>query len=383
MDSETPTSESRPQAVWTEPVRPVLSRTIIISVVIGVLAFLLLAVVLALFERLGGSLLVPAFLAALVPLAAVLLVLAWVDRWEPEPRRLLLLGFLWGAGAAVILALLVDAGLVAVGVGAQRELVLSVVQAPLVEEFAKGLGLMVIFLVARRQVDGPLDGLVYGAVIASGFAFTENIIYFADALASNGPAGLGATFVVRAVISPFAHVVFSAVLGLAWGVSIRSTTARRWWWLLVGYAGAVGLHALWNGALFAVATLPQYVLYVTLVQIPLFAFAIWLVVLLRREEVQITRERLSEYQQAGWFTAGEVHMLASWSGRRQASAWARTLPGNKRAAMQQFTTAAVRLAFTRQRILTGTRQTLREQDVARERVLLGRVVDARQVLLGP
>ena len=53
------------------------------------------------------------------------------------------------------------------------------VQAPIVEEVGKGLGLLLLFVTARRAFDGPVDGVVYGALIGAGFALTENIQYFA------------------------------------------------------------------------------------------------------------------------------------------------------------------------------------------------------------
>ena len=49
----------------------------------------------------GGAVLVGA-MAAVLPALPVLAVFLWVDRWEPEPPRLLLAAFLWGAGLSVL-----------------------------------------------------------------------------------------------------------------------------------------------------------------------------------------------------------------------------------------------------------------------------------------
>ena len=59
-------------------------------------------------------------------------------------------------------------------------------QAPIVEEFAKGLGVFIIFVIARRAFDGPIDGIVYGGLVGAGFAFTENIQYFAISFIEGG-----------------------------------------------------------------------------------------------------------------------------------------------------------------------------------------------------
>ncbi|BAS09146.1 conserved hypothetical protein [Arthrobacter sp. Hiyo4] len=62
---------------------------------------------------------------------------------------------------------------------------MATVQAPIVEEFAKSLGLLMILLLARKHFDGPVDGIVFAFTIAGGFAFTENILYFGRAIAES------------------------------------------------------------------------------------------------------------------------------------------------------------------------------------------------------
>ncbi len=128
---------------------------------------------------------------ALIPLTIVLLGIRWIDRWEPEPRSGLIFAFLWGAGVSVLLALFVDFGIseqIAAGGGATNGTIFAqtVFQAPIVEEFGKGLGVLLIFIVGRRFFDGPVDGIVYAATVASGFAFTENIQYFGLQIAEAG-----------------------------------------------------------------------------------------------------------------------------------------------------------------------------------------------------
>src|SRR5436190_1185285 len=104
----------------------------------------------------------------LTPLAIVLLGIRWIDRWEPEPRSGLIFAFLWGAGVSVLIALVVDFGVseqIAAGGGATNGTIFAqtVFQAPVVEEFGKGLGVLLIFIVGRRFFDGPVDGIVYAA----------------------------------------------------------------------------------------------------------------------------------------------------------------------------------------------------------------------------
>ena len=44
------------------------------------------------------------FVLSTVAIAVVVLAYLWLDRWEPEPLRLLVLAFLWGASVAVVLS---------------------------------------------------------------------------------------------------------------------------------------------------------------------------------------------------------------------------------------------------------------------------------------
>ena len=114
------------------------------------------------------------------------------------------------------------------------------------------------------------------------------------------------------------------------------------------------LHALWNGAFYVVSDVVSYYL---IVQVPLFLGAIALVIGLRVTERRVTRSRLAEYAEVGWFTPSEVDLLSTHTGRRQAMRWARAqpvVPGqDKVAAMKRFVRDATRLAHTRQRLIRG------------------------------
>lgn len=99
--------------------------------------------------------------------------------------------------------------------------------------------------------------------------------------------------------------------------------------------------------------------------------------MLRREEVRLTQERLTEYAHAGWFTPEEVTMLATPAGRRVGLSWAATLREDRRPLMRAFIKDAAALAAVRQRAVTG-RDALAAHD---ERVLLNRVQATRDALL--
>lgn len=346
------------------------------------LVMLLVVLVAYFLNAIGPAASIIGMFLALLPLAGVLLAVRLVDRWEPEPFGLLSFAVAWGAIAAVGIALGVDL-LITVAFGSssssspEREAFTAVVQAPIVEEFAKGLGVLLIFLSARRAFDGPIDGIVYGGLIGAGFAFTENIQYFAISFIEGGVADASETFFIRGILSPFAHVMFTSVTGFAVGLAARrgargGQAVGPW---VVGMIGAMALHAFWNGS---AVFLDFFALYVT-AQVPLFVLFILGIIALRREEARLTRTRLADYAAAGWFTTQEVDMLATPAGRKAALAWARTLRGDRTALMKGFILDATALAAARQRAITG-RDAQAAED---ERKLLTRTTAARAALFAP
>ncbi|WP_438353333.1 PrsW family intramembrane metalloprotease [Microbacterium sp. CJ88] len=367
---------SRPPAL---PPLPRKGRSVAIWL-IALLVLVCLGVAGYFLAFLGTEASVVGMILALLPLAGVLAAVRLIDRWEPEPRGLVIAAVAWGAVVAVAIALAVDLLLSIVfgsATDAAADAFRSVVQAPIVEEFAKGLGVFVIFASARRAFDGPVDGVVYGALVGAGFAFTENIQYFAISMIEGGAAQVSTTFFLRGILSPFAHVMFTVLTGFALGLAARRGYApgRAVGLWITGMIGAVVLHALWNGS---ATFFDFFALYATL-QVPLFVLFVLGIVALRREEARLTRARLGDYAAAGWFTAQEVDMLATPAGRRAGIAWARGLRGDRARVMRSFIADATGLAAARQRALSGRDPGAAED----ERVLLQRAAQSRAALFAP
>ncbi|MGL4339087.1 MAG: PrsW family intramembrane metalloprotease [Rhodoglobus sp.] len=354
--------------------------------IIGVIVLSILAFPLAsyLILSLGGGQVALGGIMALIPLGIVFFCVRWIDRWDPEPKLAVVFAFLWGAVMAVILALLVDLGVQTVsavlgqGGAVPWDFLGAVIQAPLVEELAKGLGLLVLVFVARAHFDGPVDGIVYAAWIAGGFAFTENILYFASELFYSGTIfseDVAYIFFVRGVLSPFAHVMFTICTGLALGFVAHRGFGRSALFLafFLGLIPAIALHAFWNGATYVVG---NFYLYYAMVQVPLFVFAIVITVFLRRHESKITYDRLCEYANVGWFALDEIPALATARGRRQAMSWAHVQ--GKRRTMRRYIKDSTRLAFLRHRIINS-------QDgsgaASHEASLLAAICQSRQSLI--
>ena len=348
-----------------------------------VLGILLLAVLAYLVVFLGPGATAVGLILALIPFAVVIWVVVMIDRWEPEPKALVFFALAWGGVASIAFTLLVGIAFeyLDYALGIQRtEFFGPVIQAPLVEEGFKGLGLLLLVWIGRRAFDGPVDGVVYGALVGAGFAFTENIQYFAISLLEGGEVQLGVTFFLRAILSPFTHAMFTACTGFAIGLAARRglKALPLIGCAIVGYAAAVALHALWNGASFVISGgLIGFLGYYIVLQVPIFALFVWGVVHLRKEEARLTRERLGDYAVAGWFTPQEIDMLATPRGRRAGRAWAGTLPGGRSKLMVSFIRDASALAAARHRAISG-RDPHAQQD---EHVLLARITATRRALL--
>lgn len=316
-----------------------------------------------------------AALLAFIPFAVVVLALMWLDRWEPEPRGMMLFAATWGAFVAIALTLVIGQFLfTTLPLASTISWFGSVVQAPVVEEVLKCLGILLLLAMGRRSLDGALDGIVYGGLIGAGFAFVENIKYFVEALIVGGLDELTTVFFIRAVLSPFAHIMFTAVCGFAVGLAVRRARSVFGPWF-VGLVIAIALHAFWN----ATAAFAGFFVPYALLQVPLFVGFTWGAIRIRREELLLRRDRLDEYVRAGWFTAHEADMLSTKQGRTMGLAWARSLPGDRRHIMERFIHDGARLAWARQRAVTG-----RDPQAAMdERALLERMMHTRAQLLAP
>ncbi len=194
-----------------------------------------------------------AILGALIPTAGYVLLLWWIDRYEKEPVGLLAVAFLWGAGPAAILSIILEVAfalpLSTLGTESLVGRLLSAsVGAPLIEESAKGIALIFLLLVVPKAFDGVLDGIVFGAMIGFGFAMTEDIVaYFVPIMSQHGlGAGLINIF-LRTVVFGFNHAFWTGLLGASVGYArlVRSQK-RRLLALLIGGLLAVVMHSLHN-----------------------------------------------------------------------------------------------------------------------------------------
>lgn len=231
-----------------------------------------------------------AAIGAALAFGSVLIYLAiflWLDRFEPEPYKTLALAFFLGATICVPVSAVMN------DLTSQRlgELLTSVVFAPFVEEASKGAGVLLIVLLFRRDFDSIVDGIIYAGVVALGFATVENIEYYGQSLARHGVSGLAGTFLLRGLMSPFSHVLFTCATGIGFGVA-RETHNRAWKIAapLMGFSCAVALHSFWNAL--AGSDPDTFIKGYLLLEVPLFIFFMCSIGVLVHREGMILRQTL-------------------------------------------------------------------------------------------
>jgi RsiW-degrading membrane proteinase PrsW (M82 family) len=309
-----------------------------------------------------------AVLAGLLPLAIVLPVLAWLDRVEPEPTSSRVHAVLWGATVAILVALIVNVSTIL----AFGEAWAMVVSAPLIEEGMKAMG--VVWAARRGEVDGVTDGIVFAGWVAVGFAAVEDVTYFADA---GSTSNLLLVVLLRALLTPFSHPLYTMWTGLAIGWAVRSGK-RLWPAALPGYALAVGCHFVWNGSLLLAAPDPDTGeggsgALVLLLVIPLFialfiAVTVVLIRMRRAEQRRFVAQWPFLIENYG-LTADERALFVDW---KHMLAARRRLP---RADRRRFD--AMRAALARLALLQGR---LGDRDPVKEHVYADQLGEARRHL---
>ena len=186
------------------------------------------------------------------------LFIRWIDRFEPEPWWLLICAFLWGALFATVgggLGSAVGEGVAMAATGASQndegiQAFGATVLAPIFEEGFKGLGVAIIAAISAmgvKELDGPLDGAIYGGMVGLGFTLTEDTLYVAGAYAEGGIGSFAGLLFLRTVLLGLSHCTFTACTGLGFGIAVE---ARSWFTKLVmpffGYFCAVSMHAMHN-----------------------------------------------------------------------------------------------------------------------------------------
>jgi protease PrsW len=315
--------------------------------------------------------LVLASVAAVVPVPTFVALVLQFDRYEREPWLVLVAAFLWGALVATFASAILNDLVGAVVTAAVGEVLGEVVTvsavAPVVEETAKGIALVLLASMLRSEFDDTLDGIVYGSLVGIGFAMTENVLYFGRVYLEGGLIGLGVLFYIRIILGGFGHALYTATTGAALGFARE--TRNPFITLIVpplGYAFAILQHAAWNfiaGALLPSVLPDMHPLLLLFVVMPLESIfligpglltLIVIAALAWRREAGVIRRFLGEEVRLGTLSPDEYAALPSHRARfeRELAALRRRGPVGW-FAQRELHQAATELAFRKWHLSRG------------------------------
>ncbi|MBU7015360.1 MAG: PrsW family intramembrane metalloprotease [Theionarchaea archaeon] len=165
------------------------------------------------------------------------------DKYEKEPASCLIKTFFLGAGMVIPAALLEQVTIP--GFDVIDEMMIGVI-----EEGLKFLAVY-LYMYKKAQFNEVMDGIIYSAAAALGFASLENFLYIYS---------YGASVIVgRAIISTLGHVLFAGFWGYALG--LKKSTGRNT--IFVGLLLSMAAHGVFN----TILTAPYW--YVNLLIAPL------------------------------------------------------------------------------------------------------------------
>ncbi len=239
------------------------------------------------------------FFAAAIPTVVYSGAFYWADRYEREPRSLVVVAVVWGAIPAILVSLLFELSLGSPVVDDSNVLSASIMEmavvAPIIEEVAKAAALLGLFLWKRDEFDGVLDGLIYGALIGFGFAMTENFIYFTGAYLQEGFLSLTFTIFLRSVVFGLNHALYTSLTGMGFGLArnVRNRAARVAL-ILLGLLAAILVHSLHNLSIVLSSVAPAAFLLSLFIAACGLALIVLSVYLSWRHERYVIRTELAE-----------------------------------------------------------------------------------------
>ena len=190
-----------------------------------------------------------------VPMFFLAAIIYWLDRYEKEPKVLLGGVFSWGAivaviGAIVLQLILGESVLLLTGSAALENIASSSLFAPITEEALKGAAVLLIFLYFRREFDSVLDGIVYAAVAALGFAATEDFFYYFSSYIESGLGGFAMLVFLRLGVFGWQHAFFTSFTGIGLAVArLNQNKLIKIGAPLLGLSIAMFTHSLHNSLL--------------------------------------------------------------------------------------------------------------------------------------
>ena len=162
------------------------------------------------------------------------------DRFQPEPRGLLILTFFAGA-LVVFLVLPLEQFVKHLGViGTEKVLFFAAA-----EELAK-FGVVFLIDFNSSYLDEPIDYAIYLITGALGFAATENVLFLLEPSLQQDISFIIETGTLRFLGASILHSVLAAILGLIIGFAFYKRRSTKIMFGALGLGIVIILHTLFN-----------------------------------------------------------------------------------------------------------------------------------------
>ena len=186
--------------------------------------------------------------AIILPFLFYTWLILQIDRYKKEPFLWLITVFLWGAIPATLLSMVTEIGLTAAINSAFDRTTLTYLNygliTPIAEETFKGLAIVLIYVLNRREFDSWVDGIIYGSISGFGFATIEKLLQSASTI---DPNVWKTNYLVNIIAFGFAHGIYTAFIGIGFGVARLSPERKiKWGAPLLGWLGAVIAHGAYD-----------------------------------------------------------------------------------------------------------------------------------------
>lgn len=183
-------------------------------------------------------------LLAVAPVLIIIIYIYYKDKYEKEPKGLLLISFLFGAIVSIIITTILYLGFDILlplkdDFSIWQQFVKAFFVVALIEESSKYV-IVRYYAQQRRAFNEPFDGIMYAVMVSMGFAATENVFYVLE--------GGAQVAVLRAFTAVPAHATFGILMGYFMGKAKFSSSRIKL--NIYGLALAVLFHGSYDFFLF-------------------------------------------------------------------------------------------------------------------------------------
>lgn len=329
---------------------------------------------------------------ALPTLLFWVVVFRWADRFRRQRWLVWLLTLGWGACVATYFSMEVNTWAaiqmkVTGGGNPATAAGPAVYVAPFVEEFAKATVLFLLAILARNRIVSRLGMISLAGLSAAGFAFTENILYYSQAMAyaskhmevGNAETAVLQLVMLRGVWTAFGHPLFTMMTAIGLAISLRSKSkVVRVVAPLAGYLCGALLHMTFN-SLATLFGMQQLIWIYWLGAVPIVLAAALFVVRQLFVERRLIAERLTDYVRMGWLRSKDPLLFSRLWIRMMALLMALTNGPRTLLSTLRLQRAFTELAYLRDAINRGIVDEAgieREKDLLyRTRALRGQAID--------